>query len=259
MELSSTLTLEMLGEPFLLEKRIRLLHAIEEYGSISKAAKAVPMSYKSAWEAVDTMNNLASEAIVIRETGGRNGGGTQITPYGKRLLESYAILKEEHSRFLQRLSALQPLENAALATIGRLSLQISARNQIGGKIVALACGSVHAEVTLTLKNGMSLHSVITKEAAENLALGHGDEVVAIFKSSSVSLRDNIRAEGDRENTLPGRVSKIICGEKSREVIVDIGGGDTIVSVIPHQKEEQKIEEGNLVSVVIDKHDVMIGK
>ena len=104
MELVSKLTLETLGKPFLLEKRIELLHAIEEHGSISKAAKAVPMSYKSAWEAVDMMNSLSPEPIVCRETGGKDGGGTTITEYGKKLLENYALLKEEHRRFLESLS-----------------------------------------------------------------------------------------------------------------------------------------------------------
>ena len=71
MEVTSPLTFEISGEPFLLEKRIRLLHAIEEHGSISKAAKAVPMSYKSAWEAVDAMNSLSPEPIVIERQAGR--------------------------------------------------------------------------------------------------------------------------------------------------------------------------------------------
>ena len=35
------------------------LEAIDRYGSISQAAKAVPLSYKAAWDAVDAMNNLA--------------------------------------------------------------------------------------------------------------------------------------------------------------------------------------------------------
>ena len=103
MELSSPLTLEMLGKPFLLEKRIELLHAIEEHGSISKAAKAVPMSYKSAWEAVDVMNTLSPEPIVSRETGGKDGGGTTITAYGLTLLENYAVLKEEVLKSLTKL------------------------------------------------------------------------------------------------------------------------------------------------------------
>ena len=106
MELTSKLTLEMLGEPFLLEKRIELLHAIAENGSISKAAKAVPMSYKSAWEAVDVMNTLSPEPIVYRETGGKDGGGTTVTSYGKKLLENYAVLKREHTRFLERLDRI---------------------------------------------------------------------------------------------------------------------------------------------------------
>ena len=103
----------MLGQPFLLEKRIELLRAIEQHGSISKAAKAVPMSYKSAWEAVDTMNALSPEPIVSRETGGKDGGGTTITAYGQQLLENYTVLKEEHSRFLERLSALTDIQSGS--------------------------------------------------------------------------------------------------------------------------------------------------
>jgi len=130
MELSSKLTLEMLGKPFLLEKRIELLHAIEAHGSISKAAKAVPMSYKSAWEAVDSMNALSPEPIVCRETGGKDGGGTTITEYGQQLLKNDAVLKEEHRRFLEKLSELTAIQSGAFKTIGRLAMQISARNQI---------------------------------------------------------------------------------------------------------------------------------
>ena len=69
MTISSNLTLELFNQPFLLEKRIQLLIAIKHSGSINKAAKEVLMSYKSAWEAVETMNNLSLHPIVQRETG----------------------------------------------------------------------------------------------------------------------------------------------------------------------------------------------
>ena len=39
------------------------------------------MSYKAAWDAIDTMNNLAGEPLVERMTGGK-GGGTQLTRRG---------------------------------------------------------------------------------------------------------------------------------------------------------------------------------
>ena len=67
MAISSNLTLELLNQPFLLEKRIELLKAIKQTGSINKAAALVPMSYKSAWEAVEAMNNLSISPIVQKK------------------------------------------------------------------------------------------------------------------------------------------------------------------------------------------------
>ena len=66
------------------DTRIRLLEAVEREGSINRAAKAVPLSYKAAWDAIDTMNNLAPEPLMVRVAGGRQGGGTQLTDYGRR-------------------------------------------------------------------------------------------------------------------------------------------------------------------------------
>ena len=53
-------------KPALLEKRVKLLEAISATGSISSAAKMVGLSYKAAWEAVDTMNNLSQKPLVVR-------------------------------------------------------------------------------------------------------------------------------------------------------------------------------------------------
>jgi molybdate transport system regulatory protein len=78
------------------DKRIRLLEAIDKHGSISQAAKAVPFSYKAAWETVDQMNNLAPEPIVLRSVGGRHGGGTALTAFGRRLVAFYRALEQEY-------------------------------------------------------------------------------------------------------------------------------------------------------------------
>ena len=67
MAISSNLTLKLLNQPFLLEKRIELLKAIKQTGSINKAAALVPMSYKTAWEAVEAMNNLSISPIVQKK------------------------------------------------------------------------------------------------------------------------------------------------------------------------------------------------
>ena len=259
MELSSPLNLEMLGEPFLLEKRIELLYAIEEYGSISKAAKAVPMSYKSAWEAVDVMNSLSPEPIVHRETGGKDGGGTTITSYGETLLKNYALLKAEHTRFLARLSELTDIQNGTFKTIGRLAMQISARNQIQAEIISIESHNVNAKIVLKLKSGQRLSSVITQEAVENLQLEKGQTITAIFKSSVVVLTQSV-TDKSNDNILEGVVSKIDRDKENIKVVVDIGNHDKIISVMQRNSlESMELCEGHSIQIKIKNNDIMLGK
>jgi molybdate transport system regulatory protein len=248
----------MLGKPFLLEKRIVLLHAIKEQGSISKAAKAVPMSYKSAWEAVDAMNSLSPEPIVCRETGGKDGGGTTITEYGEKLLKNYALLKAEHTRFLARLSELTDIQSGTFKTIGRLAMQISARNQIQVKVLSIESHNVNAKIVLRLKSGQLLYSVITQEAVENLQVDVGQTVTAIFKSSAVVLQTLEKQSA--ENILEGIISTIEKDEENIKVVVDIGAHDKIVSVMPCESIDMKtLREGSAIEIMIKNSDVMLGK
>jgi len=66
-------------------------------------------------------------------------------------------------------------------------LRISARNQLRGRVVALQAGAVNTDVTIELAGGNTLSAVITQSSAEALALTPGDDVVALFKASSVIL------------------------------------------------------------------------
>lgn len=82
------------------EGRIALLRNIDEYGSISMAAKAMGMSYKKAWRLVDTMNKNAPEPLVNQQVGGKGGGGTALSEAGKKAVQTYERLKEKHRVFL---------------------------------------------------------------------------------------------------------------------------------------------------------------
>ncbi len=57
------------SERFLGKGRIQLLELIVEHGSISKAAKAMEMSYKRAWDLVNSMNSQAQKPFVITRMG----------------------------------------------------------------------------------------------------------------------------------------------------------------------------------------------
>lgn len=254
MNISSNLTLELFNQPFLLEKRIELLFAIGRTGSMSKAAKEVPMSYKTAWEAVDKMNNLAHTPVVVKATGGSGGGGTKLTEYGENLLASYRQLQSEHERFLRRLQELTNIDTGVLEDIGRLGLQISARNQIQGRIKSIKLKRVNAEIVLALKSGHELLSVITNSAVESLGLKVSDEVVAIFKSSSVAM---FKGESEKENAFNGVVQYIEEGKRNAEIILDIGEGETLVAVMPIEKCTLGITEEAYAS--ISPKDIMIGR
>src|ERR1700704_2408927 len=69
--------------------KIRLLESIRANGSISAAGRAMDMSYKRAWDLVDEINRICGQAAVERQTGGRNGGGAVLTPFGLSLVARY--------------------------------------------------------------------------------------------------------------------------------------------------------------------------
>ena len=61
------------------DKRIEVLKAVQQVGSISEAARACGVSYKAAWQAVETLSNLAGVALIEKAVGGSGGGGAELT------------------------------------------------------------------------------------------------------------------------------------------------------------------------------------
>ena len=64
-------------------------------GSISAAGRAMDMSYKRAWDLVDEVNRICRQPAVDRQTGGRNGGGAALTPFGKSLVAHYRKIERD--------------------------------------------------------------------------------------------------------------------------------------------------------------------
>ena len=64
-------------------------------------------------------------------------------------------------------------------------MELSARNQIAGRITALTLGAVMAEVTIDIGNGQTLVAAITRSSVERMGLAEGDAVVAIVKATEV--------------------------------------------------------------------------
>ena len=66
-------------------------------------------------------------------------------------------------------------------------MNISARNQLKGKIKTVKPGSVMAEIIVELAGGQEIVAAITLGSAETLNLKPGDDVTAIIKSTDVMI------------------------------------------------------------------------
>ena len=102
-KLKGNFWLEKDSKSFLGKGRIELLKNIRKYGSISKAAKSMGMSYKAAWDAVDIINNLAKEKVVEKISGGKGGGGTKVTEYGEKIIKVYEETEKRYKKSLKEL------------------------------------------------------------------------------------------------------------------------------------------------------------
>ncbi|MUU79138.1 LysR family transcriptional regulator [Winogradskyella sp. HL2-2] len=101
MEIKSRLWIEKEGKPFIGFGRINLLKQVDETASISAAAKALKMSYKKAWNLLNEIETLAEQPVLVKNIGGKNGGGTQVTDYGKSLILQFETLNQNCINFLE--------------------------------------------------------------------------------------------------------------------------------------------------------------
>jgi molybdate transport system regulatory protein len=89
------------NETFLGYGRIILLERIREYGSITKAAKSMVMSYRHAWQLIDSMNRQSRKPLIEAFTGGRGGGGARLTEEGERAVTLFWKFYKDFQEFLK--------------------------------------------------------------------------------------------------------------------------------------------------------------
>ncbi|WP_027965993.1 TOBE domain-containing protein [Halomonas halocynthiae] len=240
--------------------RMRLLRLIAETGSISGAARAMKMSYKAAWDAVDQMNNLAGEPLVLRSVGGKGGGSTIVTPRGHQLMANFSRLEQEHQRFIAELSQQASSMTDDLLMLRRLSMKSSARNNFSGTVTAIKQGAVNDEVELCIAPNQHLTAVITRESSENLGLAVGSDAFALIKASSVIIATEIEgAHVSARNLLTGRVERLQPGAVNTEVVLALEGGGHLAAIITHQSaNDLALEEGTTASAIFKASSVILG-
>ncbi|MDR2297917.1 MAG: LysR family transcriptional regulator [Comamonas sp.] len=167
------------------DRRIAILRGIAHSGSISQAARDVGVSYKAAWQAIDTLTNLAGVPLVERSVGGAGGGGAQMTAAGQELLQAAEAMARLRSELLDR------LKDGATSVQPNLGLMTSMRNQwpctvlkvesMGGQIRVWLRAAADAGADWTIA------ARITPESYELLGLAPGAQVLALCKATAVKV------------------------------------------------------------------------
>ncbi len=94
LDIRSKIWIEVDGEPVFGRGRRILLEAIDQSGSINRAAQEVNISYRRAWSYVRSMEERLGIKLVERRAGGKNGGGAVLTAEARAFLLRFAKLEQ---------------------------------------------------------------------------------------------------------------------------------------------------------------------
>jgi molybdate transport system regulatory protein len=229
----------LFGGRHLLEKNgIELLRSIEEFGSITRAAKEVGISYKTAWDLIDRLNNLSSQPLVVTSTGGRHGGGCTLSEYGKKIIDAYRHHQRQFEAAAKNFAGKKSEHDFFTDFARSLIVKTSARNQFYGTIEKVVHGPVSAEVVLRISGKDTVTAVITNESAKALDLKKGGKAMALIKASAVILMVNDGAtKTSAMNRLCGTVDTVVKGAVNDEVKVNLTDGKSLVATITKQSAE----------------------
>ncbi len=89
LEVRSKIWIERRGDVVLSEWRVDLLEAIEAHGSLSRAAEALDVPYRTAWDRVKATESEVGFRLLESESGGADGGGSRLTPEARDLCRRF--------------------------------------------------------------------------------------------------------------------------------------------------------------------------
>lgn len=198
-----------------------LLRAVDEYGSLNRAADALERSFSHAQRRIVELEE-AFGPLVERQRGGPGGGGSELTGEARQLLARFDRLRADFSgvagatrtvldgAVTARDGELVTVETAAgtmtaLAPADATDIEISiradtvtltapddapepagtsARNAFFGRVAAIDSGETVARVAVDVGADEPLTALLTHTSVGNLGLAPGSEVVASFKATA---------------------------------------------------------------------------
>lgn len=239
-QLAAALSLSREGGARVGHDRIRLLQAVAEEGSIAAAARVVGLSYKAAWDAIGTLNNLFPQPVVVMAQGGRSGGGARVTPAGLALIDNFLRLEAALSEALGRLDAALGAADPSVSNLFRsITMQTSTRNAFRCTVSRVVEGAVNTVVEMALTESQTLTAVITERSAAEMGLHVGSTVYALVKAPFVTLAPGVLSTPvSARNVLTGTITAREDGAVNSEITIGIGEGKTVTAIITLESAER---------------------
>ena len=240
------------------DRRIDVLRHIQACGSISEAARQVGISYKAAWQALDTLSNLAGVQLVQCSVGGKGGGGAVLTPDALLLLEAADAMGQAREQLQAQLQQAQsrqadagPAGISVATTLARLQVVTSMRNQWpcvvasvsrSGPLVVVQMHGAEAGA-----QAFEVRSHITQESAQLLGLRPGLPVLAMCKATAVTVSAADASEPPAANNWRGSVARATRGGAVQELAVTLEAGVQLVG-FSHQATSLRVRAAVQVQV-----------
>ena len=221
----------------MVDKRFDILRRIGETGSISEAARTAGVSYKAAWQAIETLSNLA--------------GGTRLTPVGEQVLKLASRLAEARAAVLAQFESEFVPE---LANLSASTLRTSMRNHLPAVITRISRGAAQVRVHLKIDEENSLKATLTQESAQLMGLDVGTKVLALTKATAVEIAQQA-VQQDYGNILRGTVVRTSRADRGGEVTLRLAGG---MSLVGFSRPRHGLRVGDTAEAYISPHSVVIG-
>jgi len=239
-------------------KHVALLEAVGHSGSIAAAARYMNLSYKAAWDALNSMQHLVKQPLLHKNTGGRGGGGAKLAPAGFKLIETWHQLQSglgdllEHfpksvKRFLDKKCGknkeLEQISDSIESHSALFSvMRTSARNIFIGQVAEIiplsqqqsAKNALLSDVCLDLGDNLFIHSSITSKSVARLRLTYQRPVHALVKASFVEIvpLEHFPKNENQfldKNQLCGTICDFLSDDKNTEITVALGHAKTITA------------------------------
>ena len=257
MTIEATVTLKSANIPGVGRDRIRLLQAVAREGSITAGAKAVGLTYKAAWDALDAMANLFGGRCLRR---GPAVGGARLTQTGAKIIETFGRLEAEMARVVRELEP--DLARSGISPLNLFSgffMRTSARNALRGKVTGIASDALNAEIAVAVSDDTTIYAMVTAESVRDLGLYMGREAIVLIKAPFVMIAPGGEPPAtSARNCVRGLVKRCEISAVNAEIVLDIGGGKSLAATITaHSATALDLTPGKPACALFDSAHVII--